>query len=173
MKKIILFFLSLIFLLNFNATFAHAGAENTVILKEIVITPTSIIAARSNNFLYKNNGENAIKVLEFSIENSSNKINLIENETYLIKNKNYSYNLQNFEFKNVNNNFQNIIYLNMINNFKFGDFQYEVKIKNEPYVLNLNKKLNSNTKNFTLHFNNINLSCGGISLKVELYFEVL
>lgn len=172
MKKIILFFLTLIFLLNFNVTFAHANLNLTIILKEVSLTATSIISSRSNNFLYKKGGENAIKVQEISLENNGNKFNLIENESYLIKNKKYNFSVQNFEFEINNNNFQNSLFLNITNNFKFGDLQYEVKIKNEPYALNINKKIN-NDKNFTVTYNNINLSCGGISLKAELYFEVL
>ena len=60
----------------------------------------------------------------------------------------------------------------MVNNFKFGNFQYEVKVSNVPNILRVNKRL-TEEKNFQIEFNNINLSSGGASLKITLYFEVL
>ena len=98
MKKIVLFFLALILMLNFYHPLARAEEQKTAILKEISVTPVCIINSKSNNFLYENNGEECLKVLEFSIENNDKIINLINEEKYLIKNRNYFFKISNLNF---------------------------------------------------------------------------
>lgn len=172
MKKIVLFFLALILMLNFYHPLARAEEQKTAILKEISVTPVCIINSKSNNFLYENNGEECLKVLEFSIENNDKIINLINEEKYLIKNRNYFFKIPNFNFAIQEGFLKENISIKMVNNFKFGNFQYEVKVSNEPNILRVNKRL-TEEKNFQIEFNNINLSSGGASLKITLYFEVL
>ena len=172
MKKLVLFFLMLVLTINIFAFSVEAQENKSVLLKEINIVPISIISSKSNNFLYEVNGNDCIKVLNFSIENNFKKINLINSENYLIKDNNYNFKLQNYVI-NTNSYLQENIILNMTNNFKFGDLQYEVKVTNEPIILKINKKLSDENKNFQIEFNNINLSSGGISLKITLCFEVL
>ena len=177
MKKTILFFLMLIFAINLLLINNNASAiniqENVVYLKEIVITPISIIDSKSKNFLYEINNERCVKIFELTLESENIKKTILKEKNYLIENNNYIFYIDDYFHDLSNSNLIVNYKLNVSNYFKFGDFQNEIITKNEPINLSINKKINDNEKNFEITFNNINLSSGGISFKLIFVFEVL
>ena len=61
MKKIVLFFLALILMLNFYHPSAKAEEQKTAILKEISVTPVCIINSKAIIFYIKIMVKNALK----------------------------------------------------------------------------------------------------------------
>ena len=90
MKKIILFFLIMIISLVFLPTNTAVSASNSnFILKELNITPISIVNNKNSNFLYE---RNSIKINKISLKADNIEYLLVNKDEYFIKNKKIQFN---------------------------------------------------------------------------------
>ncbi len=60
------------------------GLSGEIVLRSIEICPTTI-ASYGDNYVYQRNGREAIKAKEISLKYNNEKIDIISNDTYLIK----------------------------------------------------------------------------------------
>lgn len=171
MKKIILFFLIMIISLVFLPTNTAVSASNSnFILKELNITPISIVNNKNSNFLYE---RNSIKINKISLKADNIEYLLVNKDEYFIKNKKYNLIDKEKIFAHITSKDILIDFsLGFSTCFKYDMQQNESVYKNEPVILKAKQKLKDNQNRVVFKYDNINLSSKGISFKIELVFEL-